>query len=302
MPHRYHLFGLTLESAVECPELLPALADAPADVGIGVAALSPALELASFSSEWVQIAPGVYQFLIDGVARYRVERGRQVLIDPVPGADPGDVRLWLLGTALGALLHQRGLLPLHASALALGGAAHAFCGDTGAGKSTLAAALRQRGLAVLTDDVGLVAPEPDRILFYPGFPRIKLWNDALAHFGLDHRTLIRDHTRADKYHLRLVEDFTAQPLPLRHLYVLERTVDGPSRIEPVRGIEAIRRVQANIYRPKLAQRLGRTGGHLRLCGRVAEGARVFRFSRPWGLDRLEASLDRLLEHLHGGAH
>lgn len=301
MPHRYRLFGLTFHSVLECPELVPTEADAPVDVGIGLARLAPALEQAHFSSERFQSAPGVYQFQIGGVARYRVERGRQVLIDPEPGADPGDIRLWLLGTALGALLHQRGLLPLHASALAVDEVAHAFCGDTGAGKSTLAAALRRRGLSVLTDDVGLVAPGPDGILFHPGFPRIKLWRDALDHLGLDHRPLIRDLTRAEKYHLRLAEDFQAQPLPLRHLYMLERTDAGPVRIEAVRGIEAIRLVQAHIYRPVLAQRLGQTAVHLRLCGRIANGARLFRFSRPWGLDRLEASLDRLLEHLHEGA-
>ena len=66
--------------------------------------------------------------------------------------------------------------------------------------------------------MGLAVPEGDRVPFYPGFPRIKLWRDALDHFGLDHRTLIRVLTRADKYHLRLASDFHDQPLPLRHLY------------------------------------------------------------------------------------
>lgn len=43
MAVRYHLLGLTLESALECPELLPAPVAAPVDVRIGVTALSPAL-------------------------------------------------------------------------------------------------------------------------------------------------------------------------------------------------------------------------------------------------------------------
>lgn len=302
MPHRYQLFGLTFHSVLECPELLPARTDAPVDIGIGLARLAPELEQATFSGERIQSAPGVYQFQVGGVARYRVERGRRVLIDPAPGADAGDIRLWLLGTALGALLHQRGLLPLHASALAMDGVAHAFCGDTGAGKSTLAAALRRRGFPVLTDDVGLVAPTADSVLFHPGFPRIKLWRDALEHLGLDHRPLIRDHTSAEKYHLRLEEDFSPEPLTLRHVYVLERTDTGPVSIEPVRGIEAIRLVQSHIYRPVLAQRLGQGAAHLRLCGRIANGARLFRFRRPWGLGRLDAVLDCFLEHLHEGAH
>lgn len=316
MPNVYQVFGLTLSSDLECPELLPGPNASQADIQVRVASLAGVFDQASFSNDRVQIGTGIYQFLIEGVARYRVEVGRRILIDPVLTADPGDIRLWLLGTALGALLHQRGLLPLHVSALALDGAAFAFCGDSGAGKSTLAAALHRRGLPLLTDDVGLAVPKAvppagfetstavDAITFYPGFPRLKLWRDALDHFGLDHRPLIRDLTRVDKYHLRLDADdgFHAQPLPLRRLYLLERGADDDAvRIEPVRGHEAITLIQANTYRRGLVHRLGRAGEHLRQCGRIAQGVRVYRLSRPWDLARLDATVDSLLVHLRQAA-
>ncbi|NEX18412.1 MAG: hypothetical protein C1943_17865 [Halochromatium sp.] len=381
----YQVFGLHVASEIPCPELLgpevdlengfrkappcpeqpgsePAsnLAGDPArsarsapspDCHWRLARLEPALEPASdhasVANDQFQIAPGLYQFLIKDVARYRVQDGREILVDPLPDADPGDVRLWLLGTALGALLHQRGLLPLHVSALALSGGAYAFCGDSGAGKSTLAAALHRRGLALLTDDVGLAVPEsppapsdqlgdhqpsnqPSNqpsdqpndqrsalfnatlspgaarepqmlpVRFYPGFPRIKLWRDALDHFGLDHRPLIRDLTRTDKFHLRLDahDGFQAHPLPLRRLYLLERGAeDDAVRIEPVRGHEAISLIQTHTYRPGLVRRMGRAGDHLRQCGRVASRIQVFRLQRPWRLDRLDETVDQLLSHM-----
>ena len=308
--NHYRVFGLRIASEIPCPELLGQepiatetshlTATPPPDCHWRLARLEPALDHASVANDPIQIAPGLYQFLIQDVARYRVQDGREILVDPLPDADPGDVRLWLLGTALGALLHQRGLLPLHVSALALEGGAHAFCGDSGAGKSTLAAALHRRGLSLLTDDVGLAVPEANSVTFYPGFPRIKLWRDALDHFGLDHRPLIRDLTRTDKYHLRLEPDdgFHIQPLPLRRLYLLERGAeDDAVRIEPVRGHEAISLIQANTYRPGLIRRLGRAGEHLRQCGRVASGIQVFRLQRPWGLDRLDEGVDQLLTHM-----
>lgn len=298
MSLRYRVYGLTLDSELECPELIVVPAQGPAEVRIRIAALEPDLAGATDRGERAQFAPGIYQFLIEGVARYRVERGESILVDPLPGAAAGDVRLWLLGTALGALLHQRGLLPLHVSALALGGAAYAFCGDSGAGKSTLAAALHRRGLRVLTDDVGLAVPDADHVLFHPGFPRIKLWRDALDHFGLDTALLTRDLTRADKYHLQLVEGFQGEPLPLRRLYVLERAADDAIRIEPVRGHGVIALILAHTYRPSLVRRLGWAGEHLRECGRLVRGVSVFSFSRPWRLDRLDPSLEALLDHLH----
>lgn len=309
MPHRYHLYGLSIESELQCPELTlqpepAAPAASAADCIWQLADLTPELPQASFANARVQVAPGIYQFLTEGVARYRVEQGERILIDPVPGAAEGDVRLWLLGTALGALLHQRELLPLHVSALAIDGAVVAFCGDSGAGKSTLAAALHRRGLPLLTDDVGLVVPQPeaqpDGVRFYPGFPRIKLWRDALDHFGLDHRPLIRDLTRTDKYHLQLSHGFHAEPLPLRRLYLLERNPDPSDhtvRLDPVRGHAAIDLIRANTYRQGLVRRLGRAAEHLRACGRIAQQVAVFRFQRPWALDQLEVGIDALLEQL-----
>jgi hypothetical protein len=296
MFHRYQIYGLTIASELACPELLAPPTAAPPDCRWRLARLEADLAQASVATVRVQVAPGVYQFLIEGVARYRVQGGEQILIDPVPGADAGDVRLWLLGTALGVLLHQRGLLPLHVSALAMDGAAHAFGGDSGAGKSTLAAALHRRGLPLLTDDVGLAVPTAEAVRFYPGFARIKLWRDALDHFGLDHRALIRDLARTDKFHLRLDAGVQATPLPLRRLYVLERADDDAIRIEPVRGHMAIDLIRAHTYRSGLVHRLGRASDHLRACGQIAQRVRVFRFHRPWRLDRLEASVDALLAH------
>jgi hypothetical protein len=299
MFHRYQIYGLNIASELACPELLVPLSAAPVDCHWRLARLDADLAQAGFVTARVQIAPGVYQFLIKGVVRYRVQGGEQILIDPVPGADDGDIRLWLLGTALGALLHQRGLLPLHVSALALDGAACAFGGDSGAGKSTLAAALHRRGLPLLTDDVGLAVPAAEAVRFYPGFPRIKLWRDALDHFGLDHRALIPDQTRTNKFHLRLDDGFQAAPLPLRRLYILERADDDAIRIAPVHGHVAIDLIRAHTYRAGLVHRLGRAGEHLRACGQVAQRVRVFRFHRPWRLDRLEASVDALLAHRQG---
>src|SRR6185436_17962029 len=66
----------------------------------------------------------------------------------------------LVRSVTGAVLQQRGLLPLHASALLLGAGAIALLGPSRAGKSTLAAALARRGHPVLADDVVPVSPEP----------------------------------------------------------------------------------------------------------------------------------------------
>ena len=111
MLNHYQVFGLRIASEIPCPELIAVeptatepgdpRAAAPPDCRWRLARLDAELDHASFGNARVQIAPGIYQFLIQDVARYRVQQGAQILVDPVPDADPGDVRLWLLGTALG---------------------------------------------------------------------------------------------------------------------------------------------------------------------------------------------------------
>ena len=159
MKEFYRIFGLSLGSDFDLPELLPAPETICPDIQVLRGTVQHPDAESPGGQGVVSIADGIYQFEIQRVARYRVQHGTQIVVDPAAGAAAGDVRVWLLGTALGVLMHQRGLLPLHVSAVACAEGAAAFCGHSGAGKSTLAAALHQRGLPLLTDDVALVTAE-----------------------------------------------------------------------------------------------------------------------------------------------
>ena len=90
--------------------------------------------------------------------RFLVEDGRTVRYETERGARESDVRAFLLGGVWAVLGWQRGLLPLHASSVTRGRDLHAFVGRTGAGKSTLAAALARHGCALFADDILLLDP------------------------------------------------------------------------------------------------------------------------------------------------
>src|SRR5262249_20309363 len=84
--------------------------------------------------------------------RFLVRNGNEILIEPASSSD-SEIGVYLLGTAFGVLCHQRGIPPLHASAIDVADGCVAFVGETGAGKSTLVAALAARGHEVIADDV-----------------------------------------------------------------------------------------------------------------------------------------------------
>jgi hypothetical protein len=108
-------------------------------------------------------------FFWEGEGRFLVRGGREIIVEPAPGVDERVLRSVLLGVALGVLLHQRGLLTLHASAVVINGGAVAFIGRKGEGKSTMAAAFYARDSGVLADDiVACLRHDAGRPMVLPG--------------------------------------------------------------------------------------------------------------------------------------
>lgn len=301
--YRYHIYGLNLASAIELPELPELLCHEGAPevaVTISLATLTEKLAEATPDGAYLQVAGDQCQFNVDGIARYRIEQGQRILIDPAPGSAPGDVRLFLLGSAFGALLHQRGNVPLHVSSVATPGGVWAFTGDSGAGKSTLAATLHFHfGWRLLSDDVAVLEqPDRDRPLLHPGPPRLKLWQDAVTHLAVDSCDLTPDMTRVNKFHLPLAQGFEHDPKRLRALVVLERANDDePPSLTQISGMAAFQAVAGTVYRPEMAQLVGDQKVLFRQCATLASQIALYRYRRPWSLAMLDTNLQPLVEQV-----
>lgn len=307
-PHYYSTYGLGLASYLELPELRPQQRPGtPVDVEIIAGDLPDTLEDPDVSSPWLQASRERCQFYFDGIARYRVEHGRRIRIDRRIMLKAGartseeDLRLYLLGTVLGALLHQRHWLPLHLSALETPSGVWGFTADSGAGKSTLAAWLHYRtGWPLVSDDVGVIRPGDDLPYLYPGPPRLKLWKDALTTLGIDHHGLIRDRARADKYHLVRHHGFCPHVQPLSALVMLERGEEGEdASLVPLDGLEAFKTVMASIYRPEWGTMFNGPARLMLYAADLAQRIRIYRYRRPWSLERMEESLAPLVQRIHG---
>jgi hypothetical protein len=77
-------------------------------------------------------------------------------VHPAPGLDPDLLSVLVSGTLLAFVLAMRGKPVLHASAVEVDGAALAFVGASGMGKSTMATLLCADGARLVTDDVLLL--------------------------------------------------------------------------------------------------------------------------------------------------
>ena len=110
--YTYTAYGLTIISDFELPELLPLPPqDLPENaVRIRRGEVPDELDDPVGTGVLYQAKPNEFLLSLDAVAGYYVTDGREIVVEPVPGATDDEVQLFLLGSALGALLHQRGLL------------------------------------------------------------------------------------------------------------------------------------------------------------------------------------------------
>ena len=190
--------------------------------------------------------------------------------------DANSVRLYLLGSGLGALLFQRKLLVIHGNALRVGDGCAICVGHSGAGKSTLAGTFFKRGFQLLADDVVPIDPAGNAL---SGFPRIKLWQDAADRLGISTAGLRRIRPDMEKFDVPLGDAWHPEPLPVRWLYVLRKSPHPGIHLEPIEGLARLTPLKANTYRPQYMKAMELQQQHLKAIARLARRIRLVRVWR-----------------------
>ena len=233
------------------------------------------------------------------VGRFLLRAGEEILVDLAPSSNDDEVRAYLLGAVFGALCHQRGVTPLHASAIDVADGCVAFVGASGAGKSTLVAALARRGHEVLSDDeCFLQLGANGDVQAWPGIGRIWLWDDSKTALGFDGPAIERELRGYKKYFVpvRSPRDPT-RSRPLRRVYQLARVPNGVTEVTRLRGTDAVEVLMQNVYPPGLAACLGYQSHVFIVCAAAARDVPVFRFSRTCDFAALDQGIEVLENHL-----
>jgi hypothetical protein len=293
-PYHSYGFGLDFQSAIPLPEMRQGRGGHGEPVVIH-------LGNADCPKNIVQIAPGVaagpLDFWMDvpGIASMHVTSGAAISINPAQGASISDVRLYLLGSAMGALLHQRGFLPLHASAVEIDGKAVAFCGASGAGKSTLALDLVKSGQALLCDDICALDIASGTPRLWPGLVNLKLWRQSLEAAGEEHHSLEAILPSQDKYRLPIASISEYRSYPVGHVFQLGIAAKPPvstqtqTAIQTLPGADRVGLLVANTFRGQLVEPMRRNQAHFSQCVAIASTTDIAKITRPWSLPDIEAT-------------
>jgi hypothetical protein len=286
--HCYSTYGLEISSELPLPELLPSAGGTDARVRLGQVGNVP--PEARGRNGYARAEIGSATLYWQNVGTYHINDGQEITIEAAGGVEARVLRLFLLGPALAVLLSQRGLLVLHASAVAVDGRAVGFLGESGQGKSTTAAAFHRRGHAVVADDVVAVRLEEGCPIVYPGYPQLKLWPEAAAALGETVEGLAPLRPELPKRGHDVRHRFVGKRLPLAALYVLG---EGPAlQIDPLKPSEAVIELVRHTYAARFLQSLG-APAHLQQCAGLAHRVRARRLLRPRSLDQLTGLVQRV---------
>lgn len=299
--HLYRVSGLAVASDLDLPGLNVLKAGkATPDAFVRAGAVPEGLNGASTSGPTWQLAGKDFLLRIPGIARFLLRDGREITYEAEPGSDAADIPVFILGTVFGILLHQRGQIVLHASAVQVAGRAILFCGPSGAGKSSLAAALSQRGYPLLTDDICAISIDAQGIAtVHPDGRQLKLWTQAINRLDLGASRGERVRRQLEKFYVA-PDGVHAEAVPLGAVYALfdARPPLTPG-IERPNAVEAALLLRRNAYRPMLVHRLGQRAGYFHAATTIANTAGIYSLTRQLDFADMPNVIGWLEQHWRG---
>jgi hypothetical protein len=291
--HRFFAYGLRWASDIPLPDFCKDDTEAPADVEVRLGDVPERLNDAVDCGVLCSARPGEHLLDVPGVARYWTQDGRRITVQPAPGAADDAVSAVLSAVPIAALLHQRGALVLHASAVEVDGGAVAIAGSSAVGKSAMAAVLMRRDHKVITDDLCVITFGPAGALVHPGPQVLHVWRDVCKHLSLPRAEMRPVRAALEKYALELGECRIDSALPLRAVYVIHTSKLEPWRIaapEKLRVTEILSNQSVGL---ESVRAMGGAAAHLMTAAQIARRVPVRIVTRPAQGDSFQEAADHL---------
>lgn len=288
----YSVFGLTIQSTIPLVAFRPIEGKGSIDVIVKEGRVSRPEENLSdtvYGKFLVYHPTFCYQAIADNKGAFLVEKKEnrtEVILDFKFPAEQQTLLAYLYGTGLSAILQMQAQFAIHASGVVVDGSLCLFCGQSGIGKSTLAASLKSRGYPLYTDDKCLLYKEEasQQWMAHPSLQIMRLWEDATAAVRTDsflaNPVPVISRIEKHQYEIKATEQITA-PVPLKTIYILSKVedLDAPT-CQLLEGVEKMTYLQAQIFRRFMVKGFQQEAALWNFISRVAMDIPVYLLKRP----------------------
>ena len=204
---------------------------------------------------WLVADGAFYRFhYAEGIDYVLSRDGARLWISWSKTVAESDILSYLLGPIMGFVLRVRGVVCLHASAVAVNRRAVVFVGNVGAGKSTTAMAMGRLGYPIISDDIVPIYQGSRVTYAQPGYPRMRLRQPSLPMLSNINPELppLPKVEGEGRLHFELTSSgyqFQSAPLPIGALYLFaDRNGDANTpRVEAMSPLDGMMGLVANTY-------------------------------------------------------
>ncbi|MDX2360021.1 MAG: hypothetical protein QNK23_04380 [Crocinitomicaceae bacterium] len=257
------------------------------DVIIDVVEKIEPIDCPIYEDAFVHLTPNSFQINIPQVATISAQNGTEIQIQIHGEPQQEIIELYLNGSVLGAILHQRGILPMHASSFIYSGKTILLCGNSGAGKSTTTAAFCLQGGEFLTDDI-------TPLIFQDGVPRIspisdslKLWKDTVDELEIPSQKLREIQPERNKFYYSLESKHTSPIAPDVIIHLISSDIEI-IEVRELSGTEKFESLLNQVYRNEYLDGMKEVKAeYLHPLIQLSNEVPVFEIKRPRKIDPSE---------------
>lgn len=237
--------------------------------------------------------PGLADFVISA-------DGSQAQCAPVDGVSDETVRHLYHNQVLPLAMSKQGKLVFHASAISARGGALAFLGESGRGKSTLAASFARSGHPFLADDGLVVESVLGEPLALPRQPSIRLWSDSQDALIAEGARIAPPVQFSSKSRFPASEEmaFCPEPCRLHQAFFLGVEPVETVEIRPMRPSEALMELVKHSFLLDTKVE-GFLAAHFEELAALANRPIFFRLEFPRRYEELPKVQQAILEHVSG---
>lgn len=245
MSYKYKAFGFIIESPYPILQVEEAAGDAVPDIFVKESALP---DVAALDERYYMTSEESVSYNSPVLGAMKISGGNLIEVQCKEGSTDEEFGLLVMGTCMGAIMHQRGLLPIHGSCVTDGKRSVLISGDSGAGKSTLASEFLAHGWKLVTDDVSLIKNISETPVVQSSYPSQKLCPDSMVSYKTEEREykFLFNIDETQKYAVSVQNTFHEGTAPLS-LFVYLRITDDETRVEKASGFDCVHYLQRNTY-------------------------------------------------------
>ena len=145
-------------------------------------------------------------------------KGKTIEIKSENKCNTNNLARRVIGTVIPFALHQMGRLVLHASAIEENNEATLFLGNSGSGKSTIAASISESNF--ITEDIASIEILNNECFVFPSFPYIKLSKNIAEEFKFRSKESIYLNNDRLKRSFYKVDNFSLNPVRIKNCVYL----------------------------------------------------------------------------------